>query len=360
VNIAVKEMELLKALEAVLQRVPGIGSLDVEREVDIGEKKLDAVVHAHLSGLGSQRWVVELKSRPVEPNLARLIALDLGEAVAKLHADYAVLVAPFVSERSAEILKEAGVGHCDLSGNCYLASGPLLVDRSGRANAFARQARHRSLFTAGAERVLRAVLDPAHVGRGWTVRELAEAAWPGISIGHAHKVAKALETQEFLRRDSNGLAVKEPEKLLGAWAVEYRANRNEEHRYYSPHHGDELRERFTELVTDERRAGPLGAIASFSAAELLAPHVRQHRFFAYWLGDLSVLERRLELKAVGSGENVVVRVPYDEGVLYPSPESRLPVTCPVQTYVDLRSSSGRGEEAAQAVFDALIREAYSR
>ena len=34
------------------------------------------------------------------------------------------------------------------------------------------------------------------------------------------------------------------------------------------------------------------------------------------------------------------------------------VTCPVQTYLDLRASTARGEEAAQAVFDRHLAQAY--
>ena len=105
---------------------------------------------------------------------------------------------------------------------------------------------------------------------------------------------------------------------------------------------------------------PLGALASFSAAEVLAPFVRQHRFFLYWRGDVKPLVRALELKPVGAGEAVVAYTPYDEGVLYPAGAADPPVTSPVQTYLDLRAAPGRGEEAAQAVFDTFLRRAYRR
>ena len=67
----------------------------------------------------------------------------------------------------------------------------------------------------------------------------------------------------------------------------------------------------------------------------------------------------LELKAVDRGENVVVYEPYDDGVFYWAPQVEEPVTCVVQTYLDLRAAPGRGEEAAEAVFDRWLKKAYS-
>jgi hypothetical protein len=353
------ETKLLSALEQVLHRIPDLRSLEVRREGRDADRRHDAVVEVRIGKGRPKRWLIELKSRALEPSSARVAALALREQIEAYRADYAVVVAAFVSERSAEILREAGVGYCDLSGNCYLASGSLLVERSGFPNAFARQAQQGSLLTAGAERVLRAVLDPAHVGRPWTVRELAEAAWPGVSVGQAHKVAKRLQGEDFLRRGEEGLVVNEPGKLLAAWVEGYRAGRNRVNHYYTATRPEELRERFVRLAAPGRAGHRRGAIASFSAAELIAPHVRQHRFFVYWQGDLMPVEESFGLKPVTTGENVVVLTPYDEGVLYPARHGEAPVTCAVQTYLDLRAAAGRGEEAAQAVYERWLREAYA-
>jgi hypothetical protein len=58
---------------------------------------------------------------------------------------------------------------------------------------------------------------------------------------------------------------------------------------------------------------------------------------------------RLRLKPVSSGANVTLIEPYDEGVLYGAREiERAPVVSPVQLYLDLTKTKGRGEEAASA------------
>ena len=66
----------------------------------------------------------------------------------------------------------------------------------------------------------------------------------------------------------------------------------------------------------------------------------------------------LEMKEVNSGENIVVYAPYDPGVFYPGSNKVAPVTEPVQTYLDLKASAARGEEAAEALFNKMLKNAY--
>jgi len=304
------------------------------------------------------RWVVAVHGRSLKPLQARAVALAIEEARAHDGAEYAAVVAAFVSPRSAEILERHGVGFADLAGNCRLASESLFIERTGFPNAHAERAPLRSLFTPGAERVLRALLDPTGTSRSWTLRDLAAASSPGVSVGQAHRVSKLLEEQAFLRRGDGGLVVQDEAKLLAAWRRGYRFNRNRARRYYSPLSPGALLERFRSLGALSGERGYRGALASFTAAAVLAPIVRQHRFFAYWLGELVTVEAALELKLVDSGENVVVYEPYDDGVFYPSTDSEEPVTCPVQTYLDVAASPARGEEAAEAVREGYLTYGY--
>lgn len=160
-----------------------------------------------------------------------------------------------------------------------------------------------------------------------------------------------------MRREREGLVVVEPGVLLRSWAAAYRPERSRARHYYSPLDSVELRSRLVR-TNEQAKEAEGGVLASFSAAELWAPVVRQHRFFVYWIGDLRPLEGALELNPVGSGENVVVYEPYDEGVLYWSGMADESVTCAVQTYLDLRASPARGEEAAAAIFDRCLKPAY--
>jgi hypothetical protein len=50
------------------------------------------------------------------------------------------------------------------------------------------------------------------------------------------------------------------------------------------------------------------------------------------------------------------RPPYDEGVFYGSKEvERAPIVSPLQLYLDLTQTKGRGEEAASAILEEVIK-----
>ena len=68
------------------------------------------------------------------------------------------------------------------------------------------------------------------------------------------------------------------------------------------------------------------------------------------------MTEQLGLKPVSSGANVTFLDPYDEGVLYGAQEvDRAPVVSPVQLYLDLMQTKGRGDEAASAILGEVIK-----
>ncbi len=94
----------------------------------------------------------------------------------------------------------------------------------------------------------------------------------------------------------------------------------------------------------------------FSGARKVAPFVRFLRFFAYVDGNTDEIADALQFKKVESGANVSLINPYDEGVFYGLQNiNGVNVVSDIQLYLDLKSYKGRGEEAAQAVFEQRIK-----
>ena len=154
----------------------------------------------------------------------------------------------------------------------------------------------------------------------------------------------------------------DPEALLRPWAAIDHSDHYQQVTYFTLMD----RKQFSEaLALAQRELGPWCVRASFSAAELQAPHVRQPR---HWLhlrpSGLPVLERLTSAKRVDSGENLIVYVSKDAGVFQQwgtSKDAELPTprcTDPVQTYADLLRHPGRGEEAAQAIKDQVLLPAW--
>ena len=121
------------------------------------------------------------------------------------------------------------------------------------------------------------------------------------------------------------------------------------------------------LRTAVMQAAEVAVYLSFSAADRQAPHVQQPKTWIFVAAQhLRDLERLSAAKTVDSGENLVVLVPDDIGVFVSYTEAeeiyvgetRLRCTDPVQTYVDLMHSGGRGEEAAQALLEQMLLPAW--
>lgn len=83
--------------------------------------------------------------------------------------------------------------------------------------------------------------------------------------------------------------------------------------------------------------------------------VRYQQVMAYVGGEIQELVEPLMIKPVPSGANVLLLSPYDEGVFYRTQEVEgHKLVSPIQMYLDLLGYRGRGEEAAQALFEQII------
>jgi hypothetical protein len=157
--------------------------------------------------------------------------------------------------------------------------------------------------------------------------------------------------------------VLKPEVLLLEWAKNYRFERNKATRFYSILPARELEAKLAEIVNElEGMPNCEAAFASFSAAVRIKPYVRQHRQYLYLKGDISLITKPLELKDVSSGENVVVLEPYDDGVFYQAQRQEDGGICtgPVQTYLDVNASGGRGPEAAEHILATVLRKRWGK
>lgn len=323
-----------------------------------GNHRLDAVGELHpANGSLPLRWGIEIRAKNLEPREAELIGPRLEEIKQSERLDAVVVLAPYVSDSAGEILWNRGIGFWDQSGNCRLGSGNLYVERRGFPNRFVRKAAVATPFSRTGQRLLRALLDPLEVGRSWTMRELAKAAYPGTSLGQTQTLVKGLEGWGYLTRTSEGVRVVDPEKLLRDWARDGKPLKGRKERYYTPLSQDTFRARFHTVVGDLGLIGH-ACLSSFSAAAYHSPYVNQHRNFIYASKDVGALADALKMKPVSDGENVIALVGVDEGVFYGAgPNSGL-VTCPVQTFVDLMRAGGRGPDAADHLYELVLKPRY--
>lgn len=332
-----------EALRVLLEKIPILQVKGIEAEALSGDWEPDLIARLLVNGRPHQ-LICEYKSNG-QPRYARSALLELRNYVAhRAPQATPVFIAPYISPAVRQLCEEKGVGYLDLEGNARIAFGGVFIERVVADKPVAQQRELRSLFRPKSAQVLRAML--REPGRAWRVTELSDIS--KVSLGHVSNVRTGLIDREWARASDDGLVLSEPDALLDAWRVSYTPPPGERLRFYTPLHGSALEDAARSALRADDGPGR-AAFASFSAAQWISPYARTgtHYFFADGEG-LRKLQAALNLTATSKGENVVVTVPKDLGLLADTVEPAPGAVCtsPVQTYLDLSIAGERGAEAA--------------
>lgn len=268
---------------------------------------------------------------------------------------YPVLAARWLSPRTAQrIADEQGVGWFDLVGNAHFDFPGGYLHAEGIPNPFESKERTITWTSDHAQRVLRVLLEPNHIGQSWKQRDLSMACFPNVSLGTVNKVAKRLIASAYAEETDQGIRLTDPEGLLRDWAANYRPIHQATRTFYTTLHGDTLQERLVKLFSDYRISPPdttaTFALAGSSAAVWFAPFVRTPSLCLYATpGGERVLIKELELQPAEKGANVTLWVtPRSDFYRYPIHlPNGITTTSLVQTYLDLQAGGERGKEAAE-------------
>jgi hypothetical protein len=299
-----------------------------------------------------------------QPKYANDAVKSLNFTRRLIPGSYGVFCAPFISDESARICKEAGIGYLDLAGNCFIKFPGVYINISGRKNVFSERRVLKSLFSKKSSRVIRVLLsDP---NKSWKVEELQKEA--KVSLGLVSKVTKKLIDQNWVKKDA-GFRLTEPESLLREWSKNYIISKDSIHYFYFMM--PDLYAFEFGLKNTCYMNGIKYALTLFSGASLIAPFVRYDGVFAYVDADLTdPFIFGLALKPVFSGANVVLINPVDEFTFYDEREiynnqfylSDSPpdhkVVSPIQLFLDLKSYGGRANDAAEFLFEEVISKSW--
>jgi hypothetical protein len=338
-----------KALLACLERVPFLKIEAMERSRVGGRSEPDLSITVMVPD--GRRHLLVAVNKSGTPQVARKALESLSEWRGLTPGAYGVFMAPYISEYTADLCAGEGAGYADFSGNCRLAFGQVFIEQTGRANKFIERAAG-SLYSRKATRVLRVLLVGAR--KPWRMADLAAEA--DVSLGHAAKVKKLLNHHGWIREEPGGFVLRNPEALLRDWAQNYRYRKNRVHEFYSPASIPEIEYGLGEVCAEK---GIRYALAGFSAAARLAFMVKYQRVMGFVEGRVDDVASAMSLKRVPTGPNVFLMIPYDEGVFYDAREvDSIQIASPIQVYLDLASYRGRGEEAAEAVLEQVIRPSW--
>jgi len=310
----------------------------------IGSQTADLVSRFQLAGQ-EYTIVVEVSSLG-QPRQIRASVTRLNEIRKELPGAHPVAAAAYIGPQSARILKNNGLGYVDLSGNCYLAFGNVLIEKEGKRNVRPSTRPLRSLFAPRATRVVRVLLiEPA---RTWRLEELGKAA--GVSLGHSYNVVKRLEELAWAERDGEQrIHLSKPADLLEAWCESYTYRANGITSYLAP---ERVTRKFMgEIARAAVAAGRPYAFTLNAGAALLVPSLRLPTVHCYLEGDPAPLAQGLGLRPATEADGTLHMLqPYDPGVLHGAYEKGgLKVVCLPQLYADLIHYERRGPEQAEHV-----------
>jgi hypothetical protein len=342
------------ARDAVVECFHSIPFLTIKEIVEaVDVQRLQPDIQLTLEFNGEIKNVIAETKNNGEPRIARQTVNQLIRYLELQPDAYGIFVAPYISPKSDAICQEAGIGTIDLAGNCNISFSTVYIHKQGNPNPFTRKKYLRSLYTPKAERILRVLLLTGP--KKWKMEELAKVS--DVSVGQVANVKKLLDDQEWIDSKTVGFSLTNPMALLEEWSKNYKIRRSVVLDFYTMLSPSEFEFELGQ-VCQERRI-PYG-LTGFSGSSRYAPAVRYQRVMAYIQGDIKALAESLEIKPVGSGFNITLLKPYDEGVLFGMDNIEgSQVVSPIQVFLDLKSLPGRGEEAADVLREKVIQKIWS-
>jgi hypothetical protein len=289
------------------------------------------------------RVLVEAKQR-ITPREFLALADRFPQTTAK---ETLVVCSPTISPRVAELCRDRGVGYLDAAGNCHVQAPGLVVHIEGQPNPHRSRRKAVDPFAAKSSRIARVLLSDIH--RGWQVQKLAHEA--DVSLGLTSRIKQALLDEAFVEMRDGLLFVREPQSLLSAWRSAYKLPKRES--FYVMDKSQTVESR---IATWSAEQGVRYALTAHSGAWRLAPMVRHNLSTVYVEArnetELAPLITELSAKRVDSGANLSIWLPHDQFTFYDAkPTKGFILVSALQLYLDLAQLAGRGEEAAEEIFE---------
>ena len=334
-------------LRRLLRRVPFLKLTSLRKEARVSPNSTYYADRLAQVTAGDRKWTLVVEEKRLgQPREVRTAVLELERYLKQLPEDvphYGLLLAPFISEESAKICREANIGYADLAGNARLSFDQIFIETRSPDNPFREKRETRSLFAPRATRVLRVLLQGPL--RPWKVTELAKSA--KVSLGWVSAVRQQLLAHEWAEEETGGLRVTKPGAVLDAWAKADDWEKRTRTHEYSVLVNDplELAEKLKEVLFNEPPV-----FTQWFAGWLRHPHTTTPVVTAYvkQFPDDAVIKEKLQGRRVSAGGGALRLVlPKEDGVLHPSQVVRgFALVSDVQIYLDLLRGGLRGEEQA--------------
>ena len=258
-----------------------------------------------------------------------------------------ILVAPYISERTAQICEDNGMGYFDYAGNCWFVGHSIFLAEKGNKNPQPKANKSVSIFertSVVSSFILRELF--VDITKVWKLKHLAEKV--NCSIGQVSKLMNVLVENAWVEKVPDGYRIMDPESLLLEWSKDYGKKEMTAYSCYSLDSISVIEERLKNLKKD---MGIDSYLTGLSGGVRYAPVVRYNKVHVYIAPeDIQEAISYLDMKEVNSGSNVVILPLENDSYIK---DCRVigdsAVVSPLQIYLDCMQIKGRGEEMAEAV-----------
>lgn len=258
-----------------------------------------------------------------------------------------ILVAPYISERTAQICEDNGMGYFDYAGNCWFVGHSIFLSEKGNKNPQPKEHKAVSIFertSVVSSCILRKMF--ADVTKIWKLKHLAEKV--NCSIGQVSKLMNVLVENAWVEKVPGGYRIIDAESLLLEWSKDYGKKEMTAYSCYSLDNVSVIEERLKNL---KKNMGIDSYLTGLSGGVRYAPVVRYNKVHVYIAPeDIQEAISYLDVKEVSSGSNVVILPLENDSYIK---DYRVigdsAVVSPLQIYLDCMQIKGRGEEMAEAV-----------
>jgi hypothetical protein len=257
-----------------------------------------------------------------------------------------LVVAPHFSARSQQLLRERNISYLDSSGNAWLSTDSLLIDRAGSDTApktNAERLPRTSLRGPITGRIIRFVCDTRAPLK---VRQIA--AETNVHPGNVSRILGFLERERLVERRSGSVSSVEWEALIRRWSADLQKDRRAES-FLEPHGLDVVTRRLSSWDLPYAITGP------FAAAQL-APAAAPVAIDLY-VDDVEQARAALSLRRSERIGNVRLIEAFDRVVFERTmtTTTNTVLACPSQIAADLLALPARSSDEYLALIDWMKR-----
>lgn len=309
-----------------------------------------AVASIEVTGAGGVGTFTVVARRSLEPRDVERLFGSVGRTLRTRTPGTSVLVvAPWLSARTRDLLSAVDIGYVDLTGNALVRlDDPALFIRTDGAARDPSPAPRAKARVRGpkAGRLIRTLAD---VRPPYGVRELSEAT--GLTAGYVARLLDALDDDALVQRARRGrVESADVAGLVRRWASSYDLLRsNDASAFLAPRGAAAAISRLADL-SEGMTTAVTGSFAAVRIAPVTAPAL-----LAVYVDGLGEFVDALGLIPADRGADVVVLRPFDPVVWERTViDAGIRYVAPSQIAVDCLTGTGRMPAEGEAVLEWML------